>query len=168
MKIRIQPVSLALLVMASTQAAAGACPEKSLETAVSGSVTTRNISETMQLGSISLQLTSVDKHKVVFDDSGALIGRITDQSLDEYGRPVSFLNHTIVFSGGDTIETSRDQAVISGYLSNCDLAVDEVISDFWGTKAFKNASGTINATGSINVCGDENRFELSGTVCLKD
>ena len=168
MRMRILPVSLALAAMAATQVATGACPDKALETSVSGVVTTRNLSEVMQVGSISLQLTSVDKQKVVFDDSGALIGRITDQSVDEYGRPVSHLDHTIVFDGGDSIETTGDAAVISGYADQCNLIVEEVISDFWGTKAFKKASGSIHATGTINVCGGENYFELSGTVCLKD
>jgi hypothetical protein len=168
MKIRILPVSLALLAITSGQAIAGACPNESQETTVSGTVTTSNISETIQVGAISLQLTSVHKQKVVFEESGALIGRITDQSFDEYGRPVSRLNHTIVFESGDSIETSGDQAVISGVLTECDLVVDEVISDFWGTKAFRKASGTINASGSINICGGQNRFELSGTICLKD
>ena len=167
MKKILLSISIAALATASTAASATECPRDSRATVVSGTVTTTNISPAIQIGSIDLQLTSPKTGKIVFDEQGALIGRVTEQYFDEWGRPVSLLDHTIVFEGGDTIETSGDVAVINGATSECDLLVDEVISSFWGTKFFKRATGTINAGGTINICGDNNQFALSGTVCLK-
>jgi hypothetical protein len=169
MKKKTVAMSAAILSIAATSTMADTCPNNFRETAVTGTVTTTNISETMQLGSIEMQLTGVKQGKVRFDERGAIVGRITGQTQDIYGRPVTILNHTIVFEDGSTIETSGDEATLNGYPDESgNIPVTEIISNFWGTGAFKRASGTIHADGSINVYGGQNEFVLSGTVCLKN
>ena len=167
MKKKLLPVSMAILAMTTTGAFAQNCAKEQHEAVVSGTVTTQSVSETMQVGTISMQMTTVEKGKVVFDETGALIGQITGQSMDEFGRPVSFLNHVIVFEDGSTIETNGDVATLVDDYNQCDPRVEEVISDFWGTKTFKKSTGTINADGRINFCTGENQFELSGTISIK-
>jgi hypothetical protein len=169
MKKKTVAMSVAILSIAATSVMADTCPQNFRETAVTGTVTTTNISETMQLGSIEMQLTDVKHGKVRFDEHGAIVGRITGQDLDDWGRPVTLLDHTIIFEDGSTIETSGDEATLNGYPDESGhIPVAEIISNFWGTGAFKRASGTIHADGSINVYGGQNEFVLSGTVCLKN
>ena len=138
------------------------------ENTVTGTVDTVNVSQTLQVGTIHLQLTS-ENGKVVFEEDGGLIGRITSQNI-ETGE--STLNHHIIFADGSRIETTGDQAQITGPGPNypaCSFSVTEIISNFWGTKEFKRASGTITAEGYISFCDGQNgnHFDLSGTVCLK-
>jgi hypothetical protein len=67
-----------------------------------------------------------------------------------------------------------DVATIKYPTSYCpSFAVEEVISNFWGTQAFKRATGEIWADGSISFpkesdpnCENKNEFTLTGTVCL--
>jgi hypothetical protein len=162
--------SMAIMTMTAVNAMGAACPSGYTETIVSGSISTINISETQQFGQIEMQLTNTNKKgKVLFDESGTLIGTITDQTVDDYGRPVSILSHSVTFNDGSTIETVGDEATITGGISECSFVVEEVIGNFWGTQAFKRATGEIRADGSISVppyCDNQNTFELSGTVCL--
>lgn len=162
--------TVAIVSMTAVGAFADECPEGYTETAVSGSVSTINISETQQFGSIEMQLTNTNKKgKVLFDESGTLLGTITDQTVDDYGRPVSILSHTINFEDGSTIETVGDEATIVSANSACSFMVEEVISNFWGTQSFKRATGEIRADGNLSVppyCDNQNTFVLSGTVCL--
>ena len=168
MKKKTLAMSVAILSIAATSVMADTCPQTFRETTVSGTVTTTNISETMQLGTIEMQLIGVKHGKIRFDEQGAIVGRITGQTQDDYGRLVSILDHTIIFEDGSTIETSGDEATLTGYPDESgNIPVAEVISNFWGTSAFKRARGTIQADGSINVYGGQNEFVLSGTVCLK-
>ena len=159
-------LSVATLSMAATMAMANDCPKHFQETSVSGSVSTLSVSEIMQSGTIDMQLTSTQKGKVLFDDHGVIVGRITT-ATDEYG--MTILDHTIIFEGGSTIDTSGDVAQVVGAPDEFgNFPVEEVISNFWGPKTFKRATGTIYASGSINPYNGINEFVLSGTVCIKD
>ena len=162
--------SMAITAMTAVNAMGASCPSGYTETSVSGSISTINISETQQFGSIEMQLTNTNKSgKVLFDEGGTLIGTITGQTVDDYGRPVSILSHSIKFNDGSTIETVGDEATITGANSSCSFVVEEFISNFWGTQTFKRATGEIRADGSISFppyCENQNTFELKGTVCL--
>ena len=146
------------------------------EVNVAGTIETTNVSQTIQVGTIRLIL-SDDKDKVVFDKKGGIIGRITSQSQDETtGLPKSTLDHHIIFTDGSRIETNGDIAELKwppiAFDANgepCAFNVTETVSDIWGTKTFKRASGTITATGTISFCegANGNRFILDGKVCLK-
>lgn len=123
-------------------------------------INTINVSESVQVGTIHLKLSNG------FEEDGGVIGRITSQN--ETGG--STLDHNVFFTDGSRIETTGDQAQITGGDgSGCSFTVEETINDFWGTKTFKRASGTIEAKGTINFCEgtNGNYFTLSGTLCLK-
>jgi hypothetical protein len=155
----------ALSTLAGNAMAEGSCPDGFKETEVMGSVYTQSISELQQVGSIELELVRYENGKTMFDMQGAIIGTITGEN--EYGQIL--LDHTIVFADGSSIETSGDTATPLEFVSQCDLAVEELISNFWGTGVFKRASGQIIADGTIGVCdppGNTNTFSLSGKVCL--
>jgi hypothetical protein len=99
------------------------------------------------------------------------MGRITSQDFDQNGNIIATLSHTIAFEDGSVIETSGDQAFLNpapDYNYCVFEHVEEIISNFWGTKTFKRATGEIIATGSIygEDCGNKNGFTLTGTVCL--
>jgi hypothetical protein len=158
--------SMAILTMTAINAMGAGCPSGYTEASVSGSVSTMNISATQQFGSIDMQLTKNGNSKVLFDESGDLLGTITDRSDDGL---VTTLSHTITFDDGSTIETMGDKATVQYSTSDCSFVVEEIISNFWGTQTFKRATGEIRADGSISFppyCENQNTFELSGTVCL--
>jgi hypothetical protein len=159
--------SMAILTMTAINAMGAGCPSGYTEASVSGSVSTMNISATQQFGSIDMQLTKNGNSKVLFDESGDLIGTVTAQSDDG---SVTTLSHTITFDDGSTIETMGDKSTIEAITSDyyCSFLVKEIINNFWGTQTFKRATGEIRADGSISFepCENQNTFELSGTVCL--
>jgi outer membrane lipoprotein SlyB len=163
--------SLAVVTLCSVNAMGASCPKDSRETAVSGTVSTINISETQQVGSIELTLIKNGDGKVLFDQHGTVVGTITGTDTDEAGRPVTILSHVISFDDGSSIETMGDTATILYPTSEqlCSFVVEEIISNFWGTQIFKRATGTIRADGEISfppACANQNQFDLSGTVCL--
>ena len=162
-------VSIAIMSIFATDVIANDDACKSLTT-VSGSVDTINVSQSIQVGTIHLQLISVNNGKVVFEEDGGIVGRVTSQ--DTTGG--STLNHHIIFADGSKIETNGDEAQITGVTSGdvvppCSFEVTEIISDLWGTRDFKKASGMIYAVGTVNFCEgtNGNHFDLQGTVCLK-
>lgn len=172
MKKSILAVSIAILTMTTTNVIAGDCPKNFQEVTVSGEVNTQNINEYVQVGTINMQLTSVKKDKVLFDQSGAVVGQITGFVEGAYP-PVVLLDHDITFADGIEIETSGDRATIYGDPSTeVNVKVDEVIDNFWGTKIFKKATGKILATGLLNTFDESgnlhNYFELSGSLCIRD
>ncbi len=175
MKNRLLVLSLAVASMTATNLMAAECEKDSQEVWVSGSVDTVNISSEVQVGTIELQLTSVTKNKVIFNERGAIVGQITAIIPSPLPNPPTIiLDHDIYFNDGVTIETSGDQAIALGNpLEETDIPVSEVISNFWGTKIFKKATGEINAVGTLNATGQtdgllHNIFDLSGSLCLKD
>jgi hypothetical protein len=99
------------------------------------------------------------------------MGEITGIDISEFPIEVT-LNHKIGFAPGFEINTTGDQASVFGNPFGCSVPVVEVLSDYTGTKIFKNATGAIVATGFINVPDDQgrcinNEFELSGTLCIE-
>ena len=142
-----------------------ASDECKLETTVTGTVDTINVSQSIQVGTIHLQLSNANG-EVVFEEDGGVIGRITSQDMST---GISTLDHNIIFTDGSRIETDGDVAQILSVPPTCSFEVMETISNFWGTKEFKKASGEITAIGTISFCegANGNHFDLSGTVCLK-
>ena len=58
---------------------------------------------------------------------------------------------------------------MKGAINQALIELEPVRHDFRarGWESSVGASGTINAGGTINICGDNNQFEMSGTICLK-
>ncbi len=139
---------------------------------VAGRVTTLNVSQTRQAGQICLTLTN-GKGREVFDDCGALLGKITASDPDT---GTSTLNHTAVFDLPHTFRTANDQAQITGVLAvdesglPCAFSVVEHITQVsTGTGIFRRATMDAYATGSISFCpgNNLNTFSLSGQTCLR-
>ncbi len=98
-----------------------------------------------------------------------MVGEITGFGFDTaVGLPFALLDHDITFAKDVEIETNGDRATIYGDPAGSDVPVVEVISNFWGSKTFKNATGEIIATGFLNIGGvGRNEFDLSGSLCIK-
>ncbi|MEH6569275.1 MAG: hypothetical protein V7709_09375 [Halioglobus sp.] len=161
-------VSVAILSMVATNVMAGECEQNFKLVDVSGTVNTQSIPAAMQIGTIDMQLTSVKSGRVLFDQTGAVVGKITG-SVDGAFPPVVLLDHDITFEKGAEIETTGDQATLYGDPTGSEpVPVVEVISNFWGSKMFKNSTGEIIATGYLNTNGTgSNEFGLSGSLCVK-
>ena len=169
----------ALLSIFATNVMAGECPKNFHKVDVTGTVNTQNVTADMQVGTIDMQLTSAKKGKVVFDQTGALVGHITSLGIDPgTGLPVARLDHDITFAKKVEIKTSGDHATIYGNpTTGSPVDVVEVIDNFQGTKIFKKATGEIIATGYLNSnveyssnTGEYisyNYFLLSGSLCIK-
>ena len=171
MKNKNLAVSVAILSMVATNVMALECPKNFLEVIVTGEVNTQNLNPYVQVGTIDMQLTSVKNGKVLFDQLGAIVGQITGIDESEYP-PVVILDHDITFADGVEIETNGDRATAYGDpTTEVDVPVVEVISNFWGSKTFRKATGEITAVGTLNTTGGEklyNHFELDGSLCIKD
>ena len=150
------------------QCAAGFTP-----TTVTGRVTTPNISSTKQVGQLCLTLTAADGSEV-FDDCGALVGKVTSQDLST---GASTLSHTAVFELTDSFQTYQDVAQITGVLETgpdgapCAFSAVEHMTKFkWGTGIFNGATIDVVAQGSISFCPTKNlnTFQLSGQGCVRN
>jgi len=143
----------------------------------SGSVTTENVTSTLQIGNISLTL-SDDEGNVVFGENGSLVGNITGAD----GMFTTLLSHKARFPQGDSFVTNDDTAVPDVQYGNPVRAVDgnEVACSYWiretisdiakGTRFFKDATSVeVFAVGYISNCPDENEnsFILSGELCVQ-
>ena len=141
-----------------------------------GSVTTENVTSTLQIGNIILTLS--DEGNEVFGETGSLVGNIT--GADGYGS--TLLSHKARFPKGDSFVTNDDTAVpdfqygnpvraVDGNGTPCSFYIRETISDIAkGTRLFKNVTFVeVFAVGYISNCpGDnENHFELSGELCVE-
>jgi len=142
-----------------------------------GSVTTENITSTLQIGNISLTLS--DSGSPVFSETGSLVGNIT--GADDFF--TTFLSHKARFPQGDSFVTNDDTAVPDfQYGGNpvrrwdasgnaCSYWILETISDIAkGTRLFKNVTSVkVVAEGYISNCPDENEnhFALSGQLCVE-
>ncbi len=134
---------------------------------VSGSVTTLNVSETKQVGQICLTMVRTANGREVFNDCGALIGKIVSPAEAE----IAILTHTAVFDLRDMFRTEGDTAQPTGSPVGCFLPVLEHISKFdKGVGIFQGAKIDVWATGSINLlCPEQpqpNTFSLSGEACV--
>ena len=139
---------------------------------VGGSLTTENVTPSLQMGNISLTL-SDDSGEEVFSETGSLVGNIT--GTDEWGK--TFLYHKARFPQGDSFRTEGDVATITEFLDfdeqgmPCAFGIIEKITDIpKGTNFFKNVTNVdVTATGTVSNCPglNENFFELSGELCVK-
>ena len=139
----------------------------------SGTVTTENITSTLQMGSIDLILS--EDGSTIFDEHGSLVGNIT--GADGFGTTI--LSHKARFPQGDSFVTSGDKAMpVYPYVGDVDE--EGIPCSFWihetiektakGTRLFKNVTYvSISADGYVSNCPTENEnfFELSGTLCLE-
>lgn len=139
---------------------------------VTGRVNTMNISATKQVGQICVTMVVADGREV-FDDCGALLGKVTAQDLTT---GTSTLNHTAVFELIDSFQTNQDVAQITGVLETaadgtpCALSVTEHMSKLkWGSGIFYGATIDVVAEGSISFCPDKNlnTFQLNGQGCVR-
>ncbi len=177
MKNQFIAISVLMASIGAANMASAACDAAFQEASVSGTVDTLNVSQSLQVGTIDMRLTSVKKDKVLFDQRGAIVGQVVGMVPGE-GPLTVFLDHDITFANGVEIETSGDTATVYGDpTTQLDVPVMEVIDNFWGSKIFRKATGEIVAQGTLNIlqgytpAGDpilRNEFELSGTLCLKD
>jgi len=143
----------------------------------SGSVSTVNITSTLQVGNISLTLS--DSGSPVFSETGSLVGNITGAD----GFFTMYLSHKARFPQGDSFVTNDDEAVpdfqstgnpVRGVDENgnaCSYWIRETISDIVkGTRLFKNVTSVnVIADGYISSCPNENvnSFDLSGELCVE-
>lgn len=165
------PVLAALLCLPAVgqaqQCAAGFTP-----TTVTGRVSTMNVSPTKQVGQICLTMVAADGREV-FDDCGALLGKVTAQDLTT---GASTLNHTAVFELIESFKTNQDVAQITGVLETapdgtpCAFSVTEHMTKLrWGTGIFYGATIDVVAEGSISFCPQNNlnTFQLNGHGCVR-
>ena len=140
-----------------------------------GTVTTKNISPTLQMGDISLALESEGE---AFSKTGSIVGNITD--VDGFGSTI--LSHTAQFSKGkgNMFVTSGDKAVLAPPFVRATLEDGITPCSFWIHETISNiASGTgffegvtfvkIFADGYFSNCPEENEnyFVLSGQLCAE-
>ena len=135
---------------------------------VNGNVTTVNVSETRQVGQICLTMIRPSNGREVFNDCGALVGKVVTP-VDATGG--STLKHTAVFDLRDIFVTRGDAAqILGGDGSGCAFSVEEHISEIEkGTGIFRGAQIDVTATGSISFCPDHNlnTFTLQGEACIR-
>ena len=137
---------------------------------VAGTVSTTNVSELVQQGTIALELSPVGSNATPFHETGTLQGTIT--GVEDFG--VVVLSHTASFSKGGSFITIGDRAQILGVRAfdgsdPCSYYVLETITQIaQGAKFFNDTTETeIVANGHISSCPGENAnyFELSGSLC---
>lgn len=141
--------------------------------AVGGSLTTENVTSTLQIGDINLTLTDASGNQV-FSEAGSLVGNITGAN----NTGATFLSHKARFSQGDSFVTEGDVAQIVGYPLDyddnempCAFPIYETITDISkGTRFFKGVTSVnVVAVGSVYNCPvlNENSFVLDGTLCVE-
>lgn len=155
---------------------------------VGGTVETENVSDTVQVGTIYVELTNKMTGEVEFAEEGLLIGTITDSDMI-----TTTLSHHAQFSSGNKFTTVGDKAVIThpfvrrvledesgspilgedGQPIPCSFFIAETLTDITkGSKFFaksKKVLQSVHADGYVSRCPDENSnfFELSGEFCKK-
>ena len=139
---------------------------------VEGKVKTENTSLATQKGSIDLLL--LDEYdNEAYQGSGKLDGAIIG------GNALGLLlSHTAVFDDSSTFTTFEDQAVITGIRKQaedeqyCSFFILEKITNIvLGSGFFTNVNYVnIKADGYISTCDgeNENEFELTGELCVKE
>lgn len=166
------PTSLVALATAtcllglSSEAVADTCY------AVEGKVETINVSPTTQVGKIRLILSDSGGQQV-FDNKGQLVGRITGAEIDG-----PLLSHVAAFpASGSGFITDGDKAKFGAVRNTddqgipCSFNITEDITRFAnGSGFFSNVSSVaVTANGYISFCplDNENKFQLSGELCVK-
>lgn len=159
------------LIAASSLAVAETCYN------VSGQVDTTNITQTLQIGNVYIELQQGGN--LAFDAEGSITGIITGSD----GFLTTYLTHAVKFPQGESFVTENDQAtlVFDAYGSPirkyddqgnpCSYNMRQTISKISkGNKFFKNTTHVdVIADGWVSYCPDENtnHFELSGTLCVE-
>jgi hypothetical protein len=140
---------------------------------LNGSVTTLNVSQTKQVGQVCVALTRTADGREVFDDCGALVGKVV-ASDPQTGS--STLTHTAVFDFRNAFITRNDQAQITGVLAvddtgtPCAFSVVESITEIEkGVGVFNGGQINALATGSVSFCPGRNlnTFTLEGEACVR-
>ena len=146
-----------------------------------GTVTTENVSPTLQMGNIHLTLS--EPNGTAFDKTGSLVGNITGAESTY----VTLLSHTASFSQGkgNVFVTSGDQAQVMGVRlfddsgnllldtdgDPCSFLIRESITKIvQGTGFFNNVTEVeIVADGYVSNCPSENKnyFDISGHLCVE-
>lgn len=135
-------------------------------TITEGTAATVNVSETKQIGQLCLTMQN-DAGRVVFDDCGALIGKVTER--DALGNPTK-LSHTAVFELLESFKTENDQVLYAMPLSDCSYQVAESMTRLkWGTGVFLGGKLNAKAEGVVSFCPGQNKntFEITGEACLR-
>jgi len=158
-----------LLVGYSTSSLAEICY------AVKGTVDTKNVTSTIQIGNINLTLNDVHGDEV-FSDTAPIIGNIT--GTDGFG--TTLLSHKATFPNGNLFFTSGDKAILAfpyvratqeDGVTPCSFWIHETIHNIEkGNGLFSNVtSAEVFAEGYISHCPNENAnsFELSGELCVE-
>lgn len=173
MHTRLSMSVLAALLCLPAVSQAQQCATGFTPATVTGRVSTMNISATKQVGQICLTMITADGREV-FDDCGALLGKVTAQDLTT---GASTLSHTAVFELTESFQTNQDTAQITGVIdtapdgSPCAFSVTEHMSKLkWGTGIFNGATIDVVAEGSISFCPDKNlnTFQLNGHGCVRN
>lgn len=162
----------AIFLYPSQSLAVMQCEREQSHVSVNGSVTTLNVSATKQVGQICLSMIRTRDGREVFNDCGALVGKIVSSDVETGS---STLVHTAVFDPSNALLTNNDQAQITGILAfdesgtPCSFSVVETISEILkGTGIFRNGKIGITANGNISFCPDKNlnTFTLQGEACV--
>lgn len=152
---------------------------------VGGTVETENVSDTVQVGTIYLELTNKMTGEVEFAEEGSLIGTITHSDMI-----TTTLSHYAEFSPGNKFTTIDDKASVTinpdtgsvirrvfldenGQPIPCSFFIAETLTDIKkGSKFFAKSRKfpqSVLANGYVSRCPDENSnyFDLSGEFCKK-
>ncbi len=162
----------ALLIPLSTHADPLVCGSGYTHATITdGTVVTVNVSETKQVGQLCLTMED-DNHRVVFDDCGAVIGKITESNA--YGIPTK-LSHTAIFELLESFKTVNDALVSAEPVAwdgaqACAFSVVERFTELqWGTGVFYRGALNAEAEGTFSFCPGQNKntFVLTGEGCMR-
>ena len=140
---------------------------------VGGSLTTENVTSSLQIGDMSLTLNDNSGNQV-FSETGSLVGNITGANATG----ATFLYHKARFPQGDSFRTEGDKAQIIGAPlafegdgAPCAFPIIEKITEISkGTGIFKSVTRIdVTAHGTVSACSfnNENSFELVGQLCVE-
>lgn len=169
------PTKIAAIALLASAGISGYSSTSSAEICydVAGSLTTENVTESLQIGNVSLILSDKSSGEEIISEKGSLLGNITGSP--EFG--VSTLSHKARFPRGDSFVTDGDKARITDILGTNQgsipraFNIDEKITDVVkGTRFFKNfTSVNVTALGTVSNCPglNENSFDLSDELCVE-
>jgi len=138
---------------------------------VDGYVSTQNVTQSIQVGSIDLVIKNqVDPNDVVFESTGNLVGSITSFPENYPEKPI-LLSHAAKFPKGNNFVTNGDEGYLFpkdqyGCLFNAQEKIKEIAG---GSRFFKGVTRVdIQATGEVSYCPQANMnwFYLAGEVCF--
>jgi hypothetical protein len=167
-------LALSLALLPQPSLAALQCSGGLTHVNLSGRTTTLNISETRQAGQICVALTRTADGREIFDDCGALVGKVVSADAQT---GASVLAHTAVFDLRHAFVTRNDQAQITGVLAvdetgiPCAFSVVETINELEKSAGiFRDGQISASATGQVSFCPGKNlnTFTLQGEACVRN